>query len=77
MADDTDDEAKEYPLWGRIIAALIFLGGGFGLGWVANGTEGLVWGGVFGVVLALLMLFVPPVLVFLMAVVEVLSFCSF
>ncbi|MES2711341.1 MAG: hypothetical protein V4653_07140 [Pseudomonadota bacterium] len=77
MADGTDDAWKEYPLWSRIAMAVLFLGGGLGLGYAAGGTGGLVMGGVIGGTVALLALFVPPVLAVLAGVLELLSYCAF
>ncbi|MBR0657193.1 hypothetical protein [Plastoroseomonas arctica] len=71
------DEWTEYPLWGRIALAVMFLGGGLGFGWLIDGRAGMIVGGVIGGSMALLALFVPPVLAFLAGVLEVLSYCAF
>ncbi len=64
MAEGTEDEWKEYPLWGRIVMAVGFLGGDIGLGYAVNGVSGMVVGGVLGAGVALLALFMPPVLAY-------------
>jgi len=77
MADGTEDEWKEYPLWSRIVMAVLFLGGGLGFGWLIDGRGGMIVGGVIGGSVALLALFVPPVLAILGGILELLSYCAF
>lgn len=77
MADDTEDEWKEYPLWSRILTAVLFLAMGIGVGAALGGWNGVVAGVLLALLPALLALFVPPVLAFLAGVLEILSYCAF
>lgn len=76
MTEKGEDEWTVYPLWARILMAVVFLGGGLGFGWLIGGQGGMIVGGVIGGSMALLALFVPPVLAFLVGVLEVLSYCA-
>ncbi|MDB5383754.1 MAG: hypothetical protein JWO26_3386 [Rhodospirillales bacterium] len=56
---------------------MLFLGSGLVTGWFVNGMSGLVVGGVVSGTVALLALFVPPVLGVLGGILEILSYCAF
>ncbi len=77
MADGMDDEAKEHPIWLRILVAVCFMAMGMGLGFAIDGWRGLWVGAFLAVIPSLLALFVPPLLAALVGVLELLSYCAF
>lgn len=76
MTDGEAPEDKEYPLWGRMILAIICLVGSALVGWTAGGVGGAIAGGILGIVPAFLAIAAPGVLMGIFLVLEILSSCS-
>lgn len=76
MADGTDEDDRDYPLWVRVLLALIAFGISLGIGWAFAGIGGLITGGLVGFGLALFAFLAPGVLIGIFTVLEILGSCS-
>lgn len=73
MADSTRRDDAGYPLWGRILFALICFGISLGIGWALGG---LMMAAIIGIGLAFFAFLAPGVLIGIFAVLEILGSCS-
>lgn len=72
-----EEEDGEYPLWGRILIAVVALGmGAFVGGLIGESWMGAVWGTALASPVALLGYVSPAVLGWVMAVLQVFSCAS-